>query len=81
MFYPSVPIALLNAPDLLATSGVNVARAEASSAACNKESMLKELSDIPQPLCAYTGVAATIALRYFSCSVEEVVSVEVAGVG
>lgn len=74
-------MALLKAPDLLATSGVKVARAEASSAACRRESILNELSDIPQFLCIWRGVADTIALRYFSCSVDEVVSVEFAGVG
>lgn len=82
--YPRVPMALLNGLDLLTTSGVRVAQAKGSSAAKSNESMLKELSDIPQPdpgLCEKTGVAETMDEKYFSCSVDDVVSVEAAGVG
>lgn len=52
-----------------------------SSAANNKESILRELSDIPQAepcLSADKGVAATRAIIYFSCSKDDVVSEDVA---
>lgn len=52
-----------------------------SSAANRSESMLKELSDIPQAdPCRNidTGVAATRAAMYFSCSNDDVLSDEFA---
>ena len=52
-----------------------------SSAANNSESMLKELSDIPQaePCRSIdTGVEATSAAMYFSCSKDDVLSDEFA---
>lgn len=62
---------------LLDCSGV----ALRSSAASSRESMLRELSDIPQAEpCRSTdnGVAATKAIMYFSCSNVDVVSEDVA---
>lgn len=69
-------MALLNG-FLLDCSGV----AFLSSAANNKESILSELSDMPQAdPCRRTdtGVAATRAEMYFSCSNVEVLSEELA---
>lgn len=74
--YPRVPIALLKG-FRRDCSGV----ALRSSAAKNNESMLSELSDIPQAdPCrkTETGVAATNAIIYFSCSNDEVLSDDVA---
>jgi hypothetical protein len=71
-----VPIALLNG-FLRDCSGV----AFLSSAASRRESMLKELSDIPQaePCRSIdTGVEATRAVMYFSCSNDDVLSDELA---
>lgn len=79
-------MALLNALVLRATSGVSVEQAKPSSAAAiSNESMLSELSHIPHAepgaLTPKTGVAATSAAMYRSCSYEDVVSVEAFAVG
>lgn len=69
-------MALLKGLLLLAISGVSVPPTRWSSAASSSESMLRLLSLMPQaePLVTLaTGVAATTADRYRSCSTDEVV--------
>lgn len=71
--YPNVPIALLKGLDLRTTSGVSVPPTSGSSAANSNESILSVLSDIPHAvvcLVAKSGVADTIADKYFSYNKE-----------